>query len=146
SHWSTSKIPSYTKSVSWQHHPVINNNIAHEWTLARIASELLMSPSLLKKKLREEETSYSQLLTECRMQRALQLIVIHGFSIKRVAVSCGYHSVSYFIYVFRNYYGMTPTEYQERSAQRLSNRDSAASIVAQGNFYGTDRSAEGIRL
>ncbi|XEI07203.1 helix-turn-helix domain-containing protein [Escherichia coli] len=96
--------------------------------------------------MREEETSYSQLLTECRMQRALQLIVIHGFSIKRVAVSCGYHSVSYFIYVFRNYYGMTPTEYQERSAQRLSNRDSAASIVAQGNFYGTDRSAEGIRL
>ncbi|MFZ4364900.1 hypothetical protein ACOY9F_13455, partial [Citrobacter portucalensis] len=31
SHWSTSKTPSYTKSVSWQHHrivyylPVINN-------------------------------------------------------------------------------------------------------------------------
>ncbi|MEE6971027.1 AraC family transcriptional regulator, partial [Escherichia coli O156:H28] len=57
-----------------------------------------------------------------------------------------HHSVSYFIYVFRNYYGMTPTEYQERSAQGLPNRDSAASIVAQGNFYGTDRSAEGIRL
>ncbi len=125
---------------------VINNNIAHEWTLARIASELLMSPSLLKKKLREEGTSYSQLLTECRMQRALQLIVIYGVSIKRVAVSCGYHSVSYFIYVFRNYYGMTPTEYQERSAQELPNCGSAASMAAQGIFYGTDRSAEGIRL
>lgn len=97
---------------------VINRNIAHEWSLAKIASELLMSPSLLKKKLREEETSYSQLLTECRMRRALQLIVIHGFSIKRVAVSCGYNSVSYFIYVFRNYYGMTPTEYHERIAER----------------------------
>ncbi|MCF3243200.1 hypothetical protein L1042_20745, partial [Escherichia coli] len=23
SHWSTSKTPSYTKSVSWQHHPMI---------------------------------------------------------------------------------------------------------------------------
>ncbi|MEX5212371.1 hypothetical protein P0209_23980, partial [Escherichia coli] len=23
SHWSTSKTPSYTKSVSWQHHPTI---------------------------------------------------------------------------------------------------------------------------
>lgn len=125
---------------------VINNNIAHEWTLARIASELLMSPSLLKKKLREEGTSYSQLLTECRMQRALQLIVIYGVSIKRVAVSCGYHSVSYFIYVFRNYYGMTPTEYQERSAQELPNCGPAASMAAQGIFYGTDRSAEGIRL
>ncbi|OJR85664.1 hypothetical protein BK390_12880 [Escherichia coli] len=24
SHWSTSKTPSYTKSVSWQHHPILN--------------------------------------------------------------------------------------------------------------------------
>ncbi|EGO8361976.1 AraC family transcriptional regulator [Escherichia coli] len=73
-------------------------------------------------------------------------MVIQGISIKRVAVSCGYHSVSYFIYVFRNYYGMTPTEYQERLEQGLPNRDPVASIAAQGNFYGTDRSAEGIRL
>jgi AraC family transcriptional activator of adiA len=132
--------------VSDSVYQIIESDIHKDWNLSMVASCLCLSPSLLKKKLREEETSYSQLLTECRMQRALQLIVIHGFSIKRVAVSCGYHSVSYFIYVFRNYYGMTPTEYQERSAQRLSNRDSAASIVAQGNFYGTDRSAEGIRL
>uniref|UniRef100_UPI000AA0DC07 helix-turn-helix domain-containing protein n=3 Tax=Escherichia coli TaxID=562 RepID=UPI000AA0DC07 len=26
SHWSTSKTPSYTKSVSWQHHPLIEQN------------------------------------------------------------------------------------------------------------------------
>ncbi|MEA0021739.1 hypothetical protein SNC81_22395, partial [Escherichia coli] len=25
SHWSTSKTPSYTKSVSWQHHPLTLN-------------------------------------------------------------------------------------------------------------------------
>ncbi|MGC4613666.1 WlaTC/HtrL family glycosyltransferase, partial [Escherichia coli] len=25
SHWSTSKTPSYTKSVSWQHHPDLFN-------------------------------------------------------------------------------------------------------------------------
>ncbi|MDH7075069.1 hypothetical protein QE664_26455, partial [Escherichia coli] len=27
SHWSTSKIPSYTKSVSWQHHPKNANKV-----------------------------------------------------------------------------------------------------------------------
>ncbi|PPW11322.1 transposase, partial [Escherichia coli] len=29
SHWSTSKTPSYTKSVSWQHHPcsLCNNSL-----------------------------------------------------------------------------------------------------------------------
>ncbi|MHA0608152.1 SelB domain-containing protein, partial [Escherichia coli] len=25
SHWSTSKTPSYTKSVSWQHHPIVKD-------------------------------------------------------------------------------------------------------------------------
>ncbi|MEA0543604.1 hypothetical protein SM997_06055, partial [Escherichia coli] len=30
SHWSTSKTPSYTKSVSWQHHPLrLNKGLAH---------------------------------------------------------------------------------------------------------------------
>ncbi|WP_207104742.1 hypothetical protein, partial [Escherichia coli] len=28
SHWSTSKTPSYTKSVSWQHHPHALNYLA----------------------------------------------------------------------------------------------------------------------
>ncbi|MBQ4730394.1 hypothetical protein, partial [Escherichia coli] len=28
SHWSTSKTPSYTKSVSWQHHPSLLLNIS----------------------------------------------------------------------------------------------------------------------
>ncbi|WP_141221542.1 hypothetical protein, partial [Escherichia coli] len=27
-HWSTSKTPSYTKSVSWQHHPSLLLNIS----------------------------------------------------------------------------------------------------------------------
>lgn len=63
---------------------VINNNIAHEWTLARIASELLMSPSLLKKKLREEGTSYSQLLTECRMSVLYNLLLYMGFQLSEL--------------------------------------------------------------
>ncbi|MCT8966495.1 hypothetical protein MHY12_05210, partial [Escherichia coli] len=27
SHWSTSKTPSYTKSVSWQHHPLVDRAV-----------------------------------------------------------------------------------------------------------------------
>ncbi|WP_409517166.1 DUF1870 family protein, partial [Escherichia coli] len=30
SHWSTSKTPSYTKSVSWQHHRKIYQSVAAE--------------------------------------------------------------------------------------------------------------------
>ncbi|WP_213081916.1 hypothetical protein, partial [Escherichia coli] len=30
SHWSTSKTPSYTKSVSWQHHPTAKSFFSRE--------------------------------------------------------------------------------------------------------------------
>ncbi|WP_279492725.1 hypothetical protein, partial [Klebsiella variicola] len=33
SHWSTSKTPSYTKSVSWQHHLIFPVNINYVVTL-----------------------------------------------------------------------------------------------------------------
>ncbi|WP_216655082.1 hypothetical protein, partial [Shigella sonnei] len=39
SHWSTSKTPSYTKSVSWQHHP---NQRGKRGQNARVAKPILM--------------------------------------------------------------------------------------------------------
>ncbi|MGU4362292.1 hypothetical protein ACVUR7_18430, partial [Escherichia coli] len=39
SHWSTSKTPSYTKSVSWQHHQVFTN------MQSRIAKGILVGES-----------------------------------------------------------------------------------------------------
>ncbi|MGC9822435.1 hypothetical protein P4I59_24025, partial [Escherichia coli] len=38
SHWSTSKTPSYTKSVSWQHHPDVKaNNVKVNYETIMIA-------------------------------------------------------------------------------------------------------------
>ncbi|MDC7005637.1 hypothetical protein N6O34_10090, partial [Escherichia coli] len=31
SHWSTSKTPSYTKSVSWQHHPKTHEVVGYRY-------------------------------------------------------------------------------------------------------------------
>ncbi|WP_252964160.1 type V toxin-antitoxin system endoribonuclease antitoxin GhoS, partial [Shigella sonnei] len=39
SHWSTSKTPSYTKSVSWQHHRQLNEN-SFAITTSLAASEI----------------------------------------------------------------------------------------------------------
>ncbi|MEA0347411.1 FimD/PapC C-terminal domain-containing protein, partial [Escherichia coli] len=41
SHWSTSKTPSYTKSVSWQHHP--HGAIARATFNAQIGGKVLMT-------------------------------------------------------------------------------------------------------
>lgn len=126
-------IPLITKilqpSVRFQVCTIINSNIAYEWSLAQIANRLWISPSLLKKKLHAEGVSYSSLLTECRMHKALQLISAQDFSIKKVASLCGYNSVSYFTYVFRNYYGIPPSEYHKLIKTKAANEQTVIDIT-----------------
>ncbi|MEL2380116.1 hypothetical protein R9J47_00105, partial [Escherichia coli] len=46
SHWSTSKTPSYTKSVSWQHHPEILETKLPEKEANRMTKKTLFSPEV----------------------------------------------------------------------------------------------------
>ncbi|MDZ8584045.1 flagellar biosynthetic protein FliR, partial [Escherichia coli] len=44
SHWSTSKTPSYTKSVSWQHHPLgLLNRMAPQLSIFVIGFPLTLT-------------------------------------------------------------------------------------------------------
>ncbi|MDW5754558.1 2-oxo acid dehydrogenase subunit E2, partial [Klebsiella pneumoniae] len=54
SHWSTSKTPSYTKSVSWQHHRVIDG--AAGAAFLRELKRLIETPTLMF----IQETSYAR--------------------------------------------------------------------------------------
>jgi AraC family transcriptional activator of adiA len=66
---------------------------------------------LLKKKLKNENTSYSQIITTCRMRYAVNQLLMDGKNISQVSQLCGYNSTSYFISVFKEFYGMTPLHY-----------------------------------
>ncbi|MCA8646335.1 hypothetical protein EXX46_24125, partial [Escherichia coli] len=46
SHWSTSKTPSYTKSVSWQHHP--NLEPGQKWKIQAFINTFNGSPDSFK--------------------------------------------------------------------------------------------------
>ena len=70
-----------------------------------ISNALYMSESLLKRKLREEKTSFSQILLDIRMHNARQL-VFSKLSVNQISIRCGYASTAYFISVFRQYYGI----------------------------------------
>ncbi|EIY7755336.1 DNA-binding transcriptional regulator EnvY, partial [Escherichia coli] len=78
---------------------IIQSDIQHYWNLRIVASSLCLSPSLLKKKLKNENTSYSQIVTECRMRYAVQMLLMDNKNITQVAQLCGYSSTSYFISV-----------------------------------------------
>ncbi|POT57077.1 AraC family transcriptional regulator [Citrobacter amalonaticus] len=90
---------------------IIASDIHKAWSLNQVASCLCLSPSLLKKKLKNENTSYSQIITTCRMRYAVNQLLMDGKNISQVSQLCGYNSTSYFISVFKEYYGMTPLHY-----------------------------------
>ena len=83
------------------------------------ASSLCLSPSLLKNKLKNENTSYSQIVTECRMRYAVQMLLMDNKNITQVAQLCGYSSTSYFISVFKAFYGLTPLNYLAKQRQKV---------------------------
>lgn len=90
---------------------IIQNNVDKEWSLSQVASALCLSPSLLKKKLKNENTSYSQIITDCRMRYAAQQLLTANKNIYQISQLCGYRSTSYFISVFKAFYGTTPLHY-----------------------------------
>ncbi|WP_336285971.1 AraC family transcriptional regulator [Citrobacter arsenatis] len=107
-------------SVKDSVYQIIRSNIHKPLNLNAVASSLCFSPSLLKKKLKNENTSYSQIMTECRMHYAAKQLLMTNKNISQVSQLCGYHSTSYFISVFKTFYGMTPLHYVTQNQQQYS--------------------------
>ena len=86
---------------------IICSSPSRAWRIKDISNSLYMSESLLKRKRREENTSFSQILLNVRMHNARRLI-FGELSVNQIATRCGYASTPYFISVFRQYFGVTP--------------------------------------
>lgn len=120
-------------SVSGKVRNIVNMKLAHPWKLKDICDCLYISESLLKKKLKQEQTTFSQILLDARMQHAKNLIRVEG-SVNKIAEQCGYASTSYFIYAFRKHFGNSPKrvskEYrcQRHTGMNTDNKMSALAI------------------
>ena len=62
--------------------------------------------------------SVYQIITTCRMRYAVNELMMDGKYISQVSQSCGYNSTSYFISVFKDFYGMTPLHYVSQHRER----------------------------
>ncbi|CAD6024054.1 helix-turn-helix domain-containing protein [Escherichia coli] len=72
---------------------------------------LNISEIAIRKKLEAEEISFNQILIDTRMQKAVRFILDHNYHISKVSEQTGMSSVSYFIKIFSNYYGVTPKKF-----------------------------------
>lgn len=81
-------------------------------TLKDIAKRFSYHPNYVSTLLRRETgKSFSEILLELRMERALNLIKATDLAIEKIALMLGYSNSSNFYKAFREYYGKSPREY-----------------------------------
>ncbi len=90
---------------------VIESNISRKWRLNMIADEFNISEISVRKRLESEGSSFNDLLIEVRMNKAMQLLLENDQQIHQISRIVGIFSPSYFIKIFKNYFGITPKQF-----------------------------------
>ncbi|MBW5879342.1 helix-turn-helix transcriptional regulator [Yersinia enterocolitica] len=90
---------------------VIESNISRKWRLNMIADEFNISEISVRKRLESEGSSFNDLLIEVRMNKAMQLLLENNQQIHQISRIVGIFSPSYFIKIFKNYFGITPKQF-----------------------------------
>ena len=98
-------------------------HMMEEISLERTAQEVNVSPFYLSKLFKEEKNeNFITYLTDIRMEKACVLLKEPRISVKEVSASIGYNDQNYFSRLFRNKFGMTPTEFRDLPKNSIQNK------------------------
>ena len=95
--------------VSTRVRALVARHLGGPWPADRVAGELALSQSTLRRRLAEEDTSLTDLLAEARMSAALTLLQATSRPVADIAQAVGYESPSRFAVRFRQRFGFAPT-------------------------------------
>ncbi len=107
---SSDKLPPVITSVcEW-----IRSNYYRQFTVAQLGElfgyQADYLSSLFKKRTGVSIVRYTN---QIRIKSAKNLLLNYGLSVKETAYSCGFADEKYFMRIFREYEGVTPTQYKE---------------------------------
>jgi AraC-like DNA-binding protein len=92
----------------------IRENLARDVTLTEAAATAFLSPNYLAHLLKNEVgKTFTDLVTERRMERAQELLANTPMRIAEVAHASGFPDEGYFTRRFRQWFGTTPKQYRE---------------------------------
>lgn len=90
---------------------VIEKDLSKNWSVYDVSKAMFLSDSCLRKNLQKENLTFKKINLDIKMKNASILLRTTNKNIYTIAESLGFNSVSYFIRVFREYYGTTPKKY-----------------------------------
>jgi AraC-like DNA-binding protein len=82
-------------------------------TLEQLAQRINMPERTIRRRLTAEGTSFKDMLSEIRKQKALELIAAGNCSMEKIAGKLGYSEVAGFYHAFKTWTGTTPANYRK---------------------------------
>jgi len=92
-------------------------NLGHA-SVHSVSRALGLEARTFQRRLRAEQTSFSELQEEYRSRQAVKLLERVELSEKELAIRLGYASLNSFIRAFRRWHGVTPGQFRERRVAR----------------------------
>lgn len=95
----------------------INANLSDpDFNVERLTADVGISRAQLHRKMKEiTGISTGEFIRNLRLEQAARLIQEGKINVTQVAYSVGFNNQTHFSTVFKRHYGMTPTEYAEKS-------------------------------
>lgn len=91
----------------------IEQNYEKDVSLDTLSRQLNYSITYLSRLIKKNcGKNFTELLLECRINRAKELLKTSGQKINQIAKNVGYGDFSYFIQIFKKKTGVTPSEYR----------------------------------
>lgn len=96
-------------TISDQIHRMLSNNLMDDLSIELFCSQLAMSESTMRRRLKAEGTSLQAIKDQARLGHGLHLIQTSDAPIGLIAEQCGYLSQSRFTDRFKQRFGLTPS-------------------------------------
>lgn len=106
--------------------------------LNEMASKLNISSRSLQRYLQASNTSFRQLVNECRHQLAQQYLQENTYNIQEIANQLGFEEQSSFQKAFKSWQGCPPGVYRQRSSTANSRSHPGQTLVSRQVMYGTN--------
>ncbi|EHH7581729.1 helix-turn-helix transcriptional regulator [Escherichia coli] len=90
---------------------IVCKDLSRKWRLTLIADVFNVSEVTVRKRLENEGTNFNNLLLSLRMNQAVKMLLENEKQIHQISELVGINSTSYFIKLFKEYYGITPKQY-----------------------------------
>lgn len=92
----------------------VDESLHEQLSLKEVASLVHLNPSYFSVLFKEQANmTFSEYVTRSRLQKAKNLLIVSNLSVADIAEEVGYSTSKYFIKLFKEYEGQTPSQYRK---------------------------------